>query len=173
MKGKVIGVWIILTCLLSGCNTNADPNQLIDDIRPSLSNDSLVEAYTAALETVMSEDAALNSEMEFIAIDMTNFEKFKKGDKEKMLSFFEDKYDVETMDATLEKLRSEGYFNEETLVLDGVLLNVSKVDVKSKDKIVFEASKYRSGDGAIGVEIEVVYKNGRWQAGDLTYLWIS
>lgn len=39
--------------------------------------------------------------------------------------------------------------------MDGVLLRIGKVRS-------FEGSKYRSGDGAVGVEIRVHYKENKW-----------
>jgi hypothetical protein len=121
----------------------------------------------------MEQDEVLSSDMEYIAIDMSNFEEVDEGDKEEILSYFKEKYKVEVMDATLEQLKEKGLFNPDTLVLDGVLLRIEIVDFKVNNTIFFEGSKYRSGDGAVGVEVRVHYKDNKWESKETKMTWIS
>ena len=72
----------------------------------------------------MEQDEALSSDMEYIAIDMNNFEDADESDKEEILSYFKEKYKVEVMDATLEQLKEKGLYNSDTMGLDGVLLRI-------------------------------------------------
>ncbi|MNI00534.1 hypothetical protein D3C73_533340 [compost metagenome] len=107
--------------------------------------------------------------MEFIAIDMSNFDELNEQelneqDKVKILSYFEGKYKVEAMDASYENLKEKSLYNPDTMVLNGVLLRIEKVDFVSNDSndFMFEGSKYRAGDGAVTVKGIVQYLNGKW-----------
>lgn len=121
----------------------------------------------------MKQDEALNSDMEYIAIDLSNSEEVDENDKKEILNYFKEKYKVNVMDATLEQLEENGLYNPEIMLLDGVLLKIEKVDFKFNNKILIEGSKYRSGLGAIGVEVKVHYKDNKWKAKEVKMTWIS
>ncbi|WP_419962316.1 peptide ABC transporter substrate-binding protein [Psychrobacillus sp. BM2] len=161
MKIKNFSILLVLSLLLSACNTEIEPREHLGEI------------YSVALDSIMEQDEALNSDMEYIAIDMSNFENADESDKEEILSFFEEKYKVEVMDATLEQLKEKGLYNSDTMGLDGVLLKIVKVDFKSNNEIFFEGSKYRSGLGAVGVEGKVHYKDNNWESKEVKMTWIS
>lgn len=147
--------------LLSACNVGPNPKEHLSEI------------YTLALDVFMEEDAALNSDMAFIAIDMSNFNELADDDKEAILNYFEDKYDVEVMDATFEELQEMGLFDQDEMVLDGVLLSLETVTFKFNNHIFFEGSKYRSALGAVGGEVTVHYKNNEWKVKESKMTWIS
>lgn len=163
LKGGVvmkIKVLLIFLVLMSGCGTTVqgDPGELPGD-------KSVEEAYIAALEELMKEDEALNHQMEFLAIDMNNFE-LEEQQKQAIVDYFTDQYDVEVKSASLEELREQGHFDEERLVLDGVLLRLQDIERKSDTKHVFEGEKYKSGLGAIWLEIKVEWSEGIWEVTD-------
>lgn len=147
--------------LLSACNTGIEPKE------------NLGEIYSVALDSLMKQDEALNSDMEYIAIDLSNSEEVDENDKKEILNYFKEKYKVNVMDATLEQLEENGLYNPEIMLLDGVLLKIEKVDFKFNNKILIEGSKYRSGLGAIGVEVKVHYKDNKWKAKEVKMTWIS
>ena len=147
--------------LLSACNTGIEPKE------------NLGEIYSVALDSLMKQDEALNSDMEYIAIDLSNSEEVDENDKKEILNYFKEKYKVNVMDATLEQLEEKGLYNPEIMLLDGVLLKIEKVDFKFNNKILIEGSKYRSGLGAIGVEVKVHYKDNKWKAKEVKMTWIS
>ncbi|WP_159426224.1 peptide ABC transporter substrate-binding protein [Desulfolucanica intricata] len=97
------------------------------------------------------------------AIDMSNFNELDEQAKKEILNFFKGKYKVEVMNATFGELKEKGFYNPDTTALNGVLLRIEKVEFKSKNNIFFECSKYRSGLGAVGVEVIVHYKDGNWK----------
>jgi hypothetical protein len=121
----------------------------------------------------MENEAALSSDMEFIAIDMSNFDGLVEKDKKEILNFFKDKYKVEVIDATFDELKEKGYYNSDTMALEGVLLRIEKIDFKFNKNVLFEGSKYRSGKGAIGVVSTVRYKDGNWQVKESKETWVS
>ncbi|MEK4533023.1 peptide ABC transporter substrate-binding protein [Solibacillus sp. FSL K6-1554] len=161
MKIKHFSILLVLSLLLSACNTGIEPSEHLGEI------------YSVALESIMEQDEALSSDMEYIAIDMSNFEDAAERDKEEILSYFKEKYKVEVMDATLEQLKEKGLYNSDTMGLDGVLLRIEKVDFKFNNEIFFEGSKYRSGLGAVGVEVKVHYKDNKWESKEVKMTWIS
>ncbi|ATP40895.1 peptide ABC transporter substrate-binding protein [Solibacillus sp. R5-41] len=161
MKLKYFCILIILSVLLSSCNTGIE------------SKEHLGEIYSIALDSIMEQDEALSSDIKYIAIDMNNFEELNESDKKEILSYFKEKYKVEVMDATFEQLKEKGLLNPNTMSLDGVLLKIEKVDFKFNNKIFFEGSKYRSGLGAVGVEVKVHYKDNKWKSKEVKKTWVS
>lgn len=162
MKSKLIIILAIFTILLISCGTE----------RPSDDEMPLVEIYSLALEALMEEDKALNDDMAFIAIDLSNFENLNKTARQAIIDYFSDKYSIDVMDSTFEELREKGFFNEDTMVLDGVLLRMEKVDITST-KVVFTGSKYRSGLGAIGMEVTLRNEDGKWKVTESKMIWIA
>lgn len=79
--------------MLSACNTEIEPKEHLGEI------------YSVALDSIMEEDKALSSDMEYIAIDMSNFEETNESDKEEILSYFKEKYKVDVIDSTYEQLK--------------------------------------------------------------------
>jgi hypothetical protein len=136
--------------LLFGCSQENDPKQ------------HLVQIYIVALEELVKEDEALNHDMKFIAIDMSNFQGVKKNEQEEIIHYFKNKYQVTVLDATLEELDGMGYFHSEKNSLAGILLQIEKLKIKFNRSVEFEGSKYRSSKGAVGIEGSVHYKDNRW-----------
>lgn len=121
----------------------------------------------------MQKDKELNSDMEFIAFDMSNFDGVNEEQKKAILNYFKDKYKVEVMNATMDELEEQGYYNSDTQALEGVHLRIEKVDFKLNNNVLFEGSKFKSGKGAIGVESTVYYKNGEWKIKESKETWVS
>ena len=152
---------MILALLLSACSNGENPKE------------HLAEIYSVALNSIMKEDPGLNDGMEYIAIDMTNLNDLDEKDKEEILSTIKKEYKVDVMIATYEELKEKGLSNPDTGELYGVLLKLDKVDFKINNQIFFEASKYRSGLGAIGVEGIIHFNEGEWEIKELKHTWIS
>ncbi|WHY77266.1 peptide ABC transporter substrate-binding protein [Neobacillus sp. WH10] len=161
MKLKLFIFVVFLSLILSACKIGVNPKEHLGGI------------YSIALDSIMEKDEALSNGMEFIAIDMSNFDELSEKDRKEIINFFKEKYKVDVMDATFEELEEKGYYNPVTLALDGVLLRIEKVDFKLNNDVFFEGSKYRSGKGAVGVESTVYYKDDKWQIKDSKETWIS
>ena len=159
MKYKFMCILFIIT-ILTGCNNGIEPKEHLGEI------------YTVALDSIMEEDQGLNHDMAFIAIDMSNND-IDESSKKNILNYFEETYKVEVMDATFEQLKEMGLYNPDTTALDGVLLEVTKVEFKSNNTVLLEVSKFRSGLGAIGVEVKAHYKDNKWQTEEVNLKWIS
>lgn len=160
MKTIRVSMLFIVLLFLVACNNEVN------------SKEHLGEIYRVALGSIMEKDEALSNNIEYIAIDMSNFEELNEQDKKEILAYFEEKFSIEVMDATYEELQEKGLYNTDTKVLDGVLLRIEKVDFVSNE-FVFDGSKYRAGDGAVGVKGIVHFKNGKWQIKESKETWKS
>jgi hypothetical protein len=161
MKMKLFSTFIFSIFFLTACMNGINPKEHVGEI------------YRLALDEMMGKDTALNSHMKYIAIDLGNFVELNQQDKKEIFRFFEKKYKVKVMEASFAELKEKGLYNPDTMVLDGVLLKLDKVSFKFNKNILFEGSKYRSGTGAIGIEITVYYKDGKWQIKESEMTWIS
>jgi len=151
----LILVMIISTALV-GCSSEKD----------------MGEIYSVGLNSFMQLDKGLNGDIEFIAIDTETLFDATQEDKEKVLNSFK-KHGVPVMDASMDVLKEKGLFDEETLSLKGLLLKVEQVDTTISGKVVIEGSKFRSGNGAIGVKTVLEQKEGKWQIKESEIKWIS
>ncbi|MBU8878860.1 peptide ABC transporter substrate-binding protein [Bacillus sp. FJAT-29790] len=161
MKIKQFIILFIISLLLSACNIGVKPKEHLGEI------------YTVALDAILEQDEALSSEMKYIAIDMSNFELLDENGKKEIINYFKEKYKVDVIDATFEQLEEKGLYNPDTMALEGVLLRIKKVDFKFNKNIFFEGSKYRSGLGAVGVEVTVHFKDNKWKSKEAKMTWIS
>lgn len=161
LKLKYYSILFILVGLLSACNISIEPKEHLEEI------------YSVALDAIMGQDEALNRGLAYIAIDMSNFEDVDERGKEEIISYFSEKYKVDVMDATFEQLKEDGLYNSDTMTLDGVLLEINKVDFKLNNEVLFEGSKFSSNLGSVGKEIKVHYKDNKWQSKEVKMIWIS
>ncbi|MFI8687615.1 peptide ABC transporter substrate-binding protein [Rossellomorea sp. NPDC077527] len=161
MNLKYITTLLVLTIFLSACNNGVKPKE------------HLVEIYSEALTSIMEQDEGLSGDMKYIAIDMSNFDEVSDSEKKEILKYFKGEYKVEVMDATLKQLQEKGLYDSSSLVLDGVLLRIEKIDFKGNTEVLFEGSKYRSGDWAVGVIGTVYYKGKKWNYRNIKVTWIS
>ncbi|MED4355153.1 hypothetical protein P9265_23170 [Schinkia azotoformans] len=83
MKFKHLIVAFIVLLILSACNDGIEPKEHLGEI------------YSVALDSIMEQDEALSSNMEYIAIDMSNFEELDENDKKEIINYFKEKYKVD------------------------------------------------------------------------------
>lgn len=155
MKIKYLAaIFLVYSILLSACSTESDPKE------------HLTEIYGTVFESMMENDKALNSNAEFISIDMNNLSDLTEQNKQDILIYLKDKYKIETMNVSFEELKEKGMYNPETMSLNGVLLRIEKVVFVNNYEVLFEGSKYRSGLGAFGCKIIVHFENDEWKIKD-------
>lgn len=140
-----------------------------ETISPSERN---VEIYIVAFDALIQEDKGLNSGMKYISIDSNITNDLTEEEKKVLLSYFT-KYNVEVKNLSFEELRNKGMFDENTHSLEGILLEVKDIKKKTDKEVIIEATKYRSGLGAIGMEYTLKYIDGRWEMKSSKMLWIS
>lgn len=129
------------------------------------------QLYGLAFEAMMPMDEALNENMKYIAIDFSVLSHLTEEDKQYIEQYM-GKFAVEVKDATFEQLEESENLRDNNMILDGVLLKVDKVDI-SENGAVIEGIKYRSGNGAIGVNIKLTLEDGAWKVAETATTWIS
>lgn len=133
-------------------------------------NPDMGAIYSMALDQLMPMDSALNQDMKYLAIDMSNFTDLDHGDKAQILDYFR-KYKVKVMARTLDQLgeTEPGYMAKG---LKGVLLYAEST-VMSDGEITVKAVKYRSGTGADFVDVVLTFENGKWSVSSASMTGIS
>ena len=96
-----------------------------------------------------------------------------KHDKQKSALLKEvEKYGYTVLDMTFDELEEQGYI-EDLYFKEGILFKLEDKPM-SGSSITMDASKWRSGLGAIGYnDLEVKYKSGRWVITKAGSAWIS
>ncbi|GAA0134810.1 hypothetical protein YSY43_16500 [Paenibacillus sp. YSY-4.3] len=132
------------------------------------------QLYGLAFEAMMPIDEALNEDMKYIAIDFSVLSHLAEEDKQYIREYISSRFAAPVKDATFEQLKeSEGDdFTDNGMVLSGVLLQIDKVEI-SENGAVIEGMKYRSGNGAVGVVIQLELKDGAWKVIEAASNWIS
>lgn len=135
------------------------------------------QMYLALLDNIMETDSGLNGNSEFISIDVKSLDKEymdpeKKGttrvfdiskEDEQIILDYMNKYHDNIKSNNFDELKAQGEFDEKNLVLDGILIYVSNIEIISEDNFLISMVKYRSGLGAIFPEYSVKYINGNWE----------
>lgn len=156
---------------------NVENNEEKENERKEEEITKYVQMYLMLFDHIMEEDNALNHEMEFLAIDMHSLDKeyldpeikgttrvfdINEDDEQVILDYMK-KYHHDIRNNTFEELKEQGEFDEKNLVLDGILIYVSNIEIVSEDNFLISMVKYRSGLGAIFPEYSVKYKDGNWE----------
>ncbi|MBO5179004.1 MAG: hypothetical protein J6B87_01470 [Clostridia bacterium] len=136
-----------------------------------------IQMYLNLLDDIMEKDSALNNDAEFISVDVESLDKeymdpeikgttrvfdIGKEDEQIILGYMK-KYHDNIKSDNFEELKAQGEFDEKNLVLDGILIYVSNIEIVSEDNFLISMVKYRSGLGAIFPEYSVKYINGSWE----------
>lgn len=154
---------MVLTILIMGCTSQ----------QPKATETGLANLYIKTIDILFEEDPGLNGDIKFIAIQMDTLKGINEADKQKIEVHIKDKgYDVKN--ASFEDLKKQGEFDEVQLYIkNGILIKIDEIEEFTDSRIVFTASKYRSGLGAIGLLFKFEKKNGTWDLLESTMKWIS
>ncbi|WP_105616416.1 peptide ABC transporter substrate-binding protein [Vallitalea okinawensis] len=130
------------------------------------------DIYRIALDSAMDIDPALNHEMKYIAIDSNSLKEMTLKDKTRIFTYFENKYNVDVIEASYEELKAEGLVNKDSSI-DGVLLSIESSRIIFSN-VYLEGSKFKSGLGAIGFKSTVSYVGiNKWKLINSKMTWIS
>lgn len=116
-----------------------------------------------ALDELISTDAALNENMEYISLDFDKGLPIKDSDKKSIEDYLQSKYNVKIYNLTYEELVEEGLSEQSESKLKGVLLKIEKQEQQSDNNITIEVSKYRSNEGSLSAKITLIYEEGQWR----------
>jgi len=120
-----------------------------------------VGAYTTAIEKLYEEDSALNSDIQYIAIDTSTIVNLDDEEKDALLEELED-YGYTVLDRTMDELEEEGYVKD-LYFEEGIFFEIEDEEIKG-NSITMDISKWRSGLGAIGYDgMIVIYTDDQWE----------
>lgn len=157
MKKGFISLTLILVFLLSSCTRNTD---MIVKENSGEKLTKYYDIYTIAIDSFISLDSVLNDDMKYIAIDSKCLRNASPEDKKAIFKYFE-KYKVPVIDESFDSLKSKGMVKDGNFI-EGILLTVENIELKSDKEAIVDGSKFRSGTGAIGVKSILKLSNGKW-----------
>ncbi len=136
--------------------TLTDPDIELKEI-----GDNRIEMIFNVICEIYEIDPGLNSEINFIALNLTEFDFLNESQKNALCYLVESKFKFTVQQATMEELIEQG-LAEEMLIPEGILFTFKCDDFNSKE-LKFTCAKYRSGLGAIFFsESKAKLKNHIW-----------
>ena len=128
--------------------------------------EEVCELYLEVLEDLWNVDSGLNSEITQIGIDLSELSHLTEAEKDTVMSEFASKHNLPYIAGTWEELREQGYIDKNTLYWeDGLFFSIKTTEGNSAPELtVFDAIKWRSGDGAYLFDQCTARKNadGTW-----------
>ena len=128
-------------------------------------------AYYTVFTDLYANDPALNSEITYIALDLT---KSQLADQTRLIALMESycqKNRFTLLQDTIEGLTEKGYIKD-FYFEEGIVV---AFDDKQLDQVslITAAQKWRSGLGAIGADYRVQFRNNAWEIATKANEWIS
>jgi hypothetical protein len=163
----------IIEITYNGMILESYPAQISASSIKVVDHNLLIDGYLAVMDDLYQEDEALNSEIEMIALDTTEWVDLTDIEKEIIFTKMKETYGMDIIEATYEELAEEGLIDKESLFFpNGIHITISNVKYNAnKNKITCSTKKWRSGLGAIGAEDVtakfdgtewIITKDGMW-----------
>lgn len=110
--------------------------------------DDIAGLYMQVIKDLYKVDPGLNSDIERLAFNLNDVTNLTETEKTAFVHMAGNEFGLETLRGTFEELREQGYIAKDLLVFETGLLISIKVRTEEKDSFVFDATKWRGGDGA-------------------------
>lgn len=136
----------------------------------------VVLMYQTIIDDIIKQDEALNNNAEYISLDINSFVapiergtgnihnkymELNEFEKDTLLRYCK-KYNNDIKDYSMQELKENGFFNEEQVSINGILIYLESVEKLTEDSAIITVGKYRSGLGAVFPKYKLTYKNGIW-----------
>ena len=170
MLRKALFIMLVATCAaasLVACSRSADSGPQDQAGGPQ----SQAEAYFAVLEALYEEDTGLNDYATYLALDLSRTRLADTAPLEALFQGFCGEHGCTLLLDTYEGLEGKGYIKDLSFE-NGFLVVFADVSL-TEDELVTEATKWRSGLGAIGGKYTVKKGVTGWRVTDVTDQWIS
>ncbi|MGN9165648.1 hypothetical protein ACTNDY_10280 [Tissierellaceae bacterium HCP3S3_D8] len=167
-------ILMIIILSFTGCKKDTYPSNLnpteneapstpIDEIGPENLEGTLVGMYIDVIDRLWETDPGLNGEdVKKIGFNLSELTNLTKEEKEQLIDIVAEKYEREPLVGTFDELSKEGYIAGVEGWSDGILITI-KVTKVGKDNFTFDATKWRSGDGAYYFfNCKGILKDGSW-----------
>ena len=152
---------ILIMFLVSACGPNNEWDRPADPI----------DAYLLVIDKLYEEDTVLNDNIKYLAIDTTTMVNLNDDNRDILLEEL-DKYGHTVLDMTFDQLEEEEY-TRDLYFQKGILIRIED-EVMEDNIIKMNASKWKSGLGAIGYDGMTLEYNGEvWEVTGIVSNWIS
>ncbi|MDW7659891.1 MAG: hypothetical protein SCL54_00555 [Bacillota bacterium] len=143
-----LGQWIEIG--FSGAIMESYPGQLVDIkfIHIVEQQDNMVGFYRMVIDDLWQTDEGLNSDIEYIALDLSQITNLSESEKQALLYLTSGQYELTGLSATYEELVEQGYIDGENLYFEDGLLFTFDIKSTSDKSMKFDVTKWRSGLGA-------------------------
>ncbi|MCD4714160.1 MAG: YobA family protein [Clostridiales bacterium] len=143
-----LGQWIEIG--FSGAIMESYPGQLADIkfIHIVEQQDNMVGFYRMVIDDLWQTDEGLNSDIEYIALDLSQITNLSESEKQALLYLTSGQYKLTGLSATYEELVDQGYIDGENLYFEDGLLFTFDIKSTSDTAMKFDVTKWRSGLGA-------------------------
>lgn len=123
----------------------------------------LIGMFSSVIDDLYEVDPGLNSDIDKIALDLTELTVISTADKAALANIVGNVYQKEVIQGTLETLQEQGYIAKGELYFpDGILIKLSDTGM-NMNAFNFTSSKWRSGKGAyFYTDCDASLKNGSW-----------
>lgn len=123
----------------------------------------LIGMFSSVIDDLYEVDPGLNSDIDKIALDLTEITVISNADKAALANIVGTIYQKEVIQGTFETLQEQGYIPKGELYFpDGILIKLSDTGM-NMNAFKFLASKWRSGLGAyFYTDCDASFRNGTW-----------
>jgi|GEM_PF-2148285 len=150
--------------------TKDEGNQVSSQISEN-DNATQADAYFLIFQNLYESDSALNSDIKYIAVDLSEMQ-FETPDAfTRLMDDFCTTSGFTLLLDNVDGLAEKGYIKE-SYFEEGILISFRDTEL-TDNKLITEAMKWRSGLGAIGATFTVEKMNDTWEITETENDWIS
>jgi hypothetical protein len=110
--------------------------------------DDLVGFYQGVLDQLWDTDEGLNSDIDVLAFDLSGVTNLTDAEKAALVYIVSNSHGLQGVTGTFDELSRQGYIDKEKLFFQSGLLFEFKLTDVTGNSFTFDATKWRSGDGA-------------------------
>ncbi len=156
----------ILLISYNGAIAESYPAQITATKIEITGHDDLTDGYLALIDNIYQEDEGLNSDIEMIALDTTEWIEADQTRKAMIFEKVKNNYGFEVKEATYDDLVEQGLIEKDNLYFPkGILIKLSNMKYdETENTITCSISKWRSGLGAVGSDtVTATLMNSEWK----------
>ncbi len=146
-----------------------EPNEVTPEVAYEVSDLSIL--YVLAIESIIGVDPALNQDMTYIAVNFDTIEGLT-DDIRHAMEIYLSKYKLPIIDESYETLVEKNMVIDDQYI-EGILIEFDSFVHVSENEVIIEGSKFKSGLGAVGVEVVLSRVDGVWTVTSVEVTWIS
>ncbi len=165
LESDALKVGMLVDIVYSGVVMESFPMGLggVKSIQIKEEPDDIAGLYTSVIKDLYETDEGLNSGIERIAFDFSGISNLTETEKTALVYRLGNSYGLEAIRGTFDELSEQGYIDKEKLSFETGLLFTIKVSTAKKDRFIFDANKWRGGDGADYYNnCTAIKANGSW-----------